>query len=123
MGLLDAVLGSVLGGGQQARPQGGGDMLMQIIAALLTNRGGAGAGAGAGGLGGLAGLAEQFQRGGLGDIMNSWIGTGANQSISPDQLGGVLGSDLIGEMMQRTGMGQGDLWVSSRRCCRRWWTA
>jgi uncharacterized protein YidB (DUF937 family) len=110
MGLLDAVLGSVLGGGQQqARPQGGGDMLMQIVAALLTNRGGGAAGAGAGGLGGLAGLAEQFQRGGLGDVMNSWIGTGANQSISPDQLGGVLGSDLLGEMMQRTGMGQGDL--------------
>jgi uncharacterized protein YidB (DUF937 family) len=108
MGLLDAILGSVLGGGQaQARPQGGPDMLMQIIAALLANRGG-GAGQG-GGLGGLAGLAEQFQRGGLGDAMNSWIGTGPNQQVSPDQLGGVLGGDLIGEMMQRTGMGKGDL--------------
>jgi uncharacterized protein YidB (DUF937 family) len=106
MGLLDAVLGSVLGGGQaQARPQGGPDMLMQIIAALLSNRGG---GSG-GGLGGLAGLAEQFQRGGLGDAMNSWISTGPNQPVSPDQLDGVLGSDLIGEMMQRTGMGKGDL--------------
>jgi uncharacterized protein YidB (DUF937 family) len=111
MGLLDAVLGSVLGGGQAARSQGGGggDLLMQIVAALLANRGG-GAGAGQGaGLGGLAGLAEQFQRGGLGDAMDSWIGTGPNQQVSRDQLGGVLGSDLIGEMMQRTGMGQGDL--------------
>jgi len=108
MGLLDAVLGSVLGGGQsQARAQGGPDMLMQIIAALLANSG-SGAGQG-GGLGGLAGLAEQFQRGGLGDAMNSWISTGPNQQVSPDQLGGVLGSDLIGEMMQRTGMGRGDL--------------
>ncbi len=111
MGLLDAVLGSVLGG--QAQPRGGGDgsaMLMQIVAAMLANRGqGGGAGAGAGGLGGLAGLAEQFQRGGLGDVMNSWIGTGANQPISPDQLGGVLGGDLLGELTQRTGMGQGDL--------------
>ncbi len=110
MGLLDAVLGSVLGG--QAQPRGGGGdgaaMLMQIVAAMLANRGG-GAGSGAGGLGGLGGLAEQFQRGGLGDVMNSWIGTGENQPISPDQLGGVLGGDLLGELTQRTGMGQGEL--------------
>lgn len=110
MGLLDAVLGGVLGGQSQPRA-GGGDgaaMLMQIVAALLASRQGGGAGA-AGGLGGLAGLAEQFQRGGLGDVMNSWIGTGDNQPISPDQLGGVLGGDLLGELQQRTGMGQGDL--------------
>jgi uncharacterized protein YidB (DUF937 family) len=110
MGLLDAVLGTALGA--QSPPRGSGDgaaMLMQIVAALLANRGGdAGAGA-AGGLGGLAGLAEQFQRGGLGDVMSSWIGSGANQPISPDQLGGVLGGDLLGELTQRTGMGQGDL--------------
>jgi uncharacterized protein YidB (DUF937 family) len=109
MGLLDAVLGSVLGGGQQAQPQAGGGnaLLMQIIAALLANQGGGGQQGG--GLGGLAGLAEQFQRGGLGDAMNSWIGTGPNQPVSPDQLGGVLGGDLLGELTQRTGMGQGDL--------------
>jgi uncharacterized protein YidB (DUF937 family) len=110
MGLLDAVLGGALGGQPPSRA-GGGDgaaMLMQIVAALLANRQGGGAGA-AGGLGGLAGLAEQFQRGGLGDVMNSWIGTGDNQPISPDQLGGVLGGDLLGELTQRTGLGQGDL--------------
>jgi len=112
MGLLDAMLGSVLGGGQQqpGQAQGGGNaLLMQIVAAMLANRGGGGAAGQGGGLGGLAGLVEQFQRGGLGDAMNSWIGTGPNQPVSPDQLGGVLGSDLIGEIMQRTGMGQGDL--------------
>lgn len=108
MGLLDAVLGNVLGGQAPSRGGDGSAMLMQIVAALLANRG-SGAGAGAGGLGGLGGLAEQFQRGGLGDVMNSWIGTGANQPISPDQLGGVLGGDLLGELTQRTGMGQGDL--------------
>jgi uncharacterized protein YidB (DUF937 family) len=111
MGLLDAVLGSVLGGGQQPQAQAGGGgnaLLMQIVAALLANRG-AGAGQQGGGLGGLAGLAEQFQRGGLGDAMNSWIGTGPNQPVSPDQLGGVLGNDLLGELTQRTGMGQSDL--------------
>ena len=110
MGLLDAVLGSVLGGRQQ---QGGGgtDALINIVAGMLANRGqgGAGAGGDSGGLGGLAGLAEQFQRGGLGDVMKSWIGTGQNLPVSPDQLGEVLGGDVLGQLTQHTGMDQGDL--------------
>ncbi len=108
MGLLESVLGSVLGGSQ---PQSGGaGALVNIVAGMLANAGPGGAAAGAGaGLGGLAGLAEQFQRGGLGDVMNSWIGTGQNQAITPDQLGNVLGGDLLGQLTQQTGMGQGDL--------------
>jgi uncharacterized protein YidB (DUF937 family) len=103
MGLLDAVLGSVLGGAQpQAQAGGGSAMLMQIVAAMLANQSGSGGG-------GLAGLAEQFQRGGLGDVMNSWIGTGQNLPISPDQLGAVLGGDILSQITQHTGMGQGDV--------------
>jgi uncharacterized protein YidB (DUF937 family) len=105
MGLLDTVLGSVLGGGGQSAQPGGAGALMQIVAAMLANQG---SGAG-GGLGGLAGLAEQFQRGGMGDVMNSWIGKGENQPIAPDQLGNVLGGDLLGKLTQQTGMGQSDL--------------
>jgi uncharacterized protein YidB (DUF937 family) len=108
MGLLDAVLGSVLGGGQQ-QPQmqqgGGAGALVQIVASMLAHQGG---GSG-GGLGGLAGLAEQFQRSGLGDVMNSWIGTGQNQPISPGQLGNVLGADVLGQLTRHTGLGQDDL--------------
>jgi uncharacterized protein YidB (DUF937 family) len=105
MGLLDTVLGSVLGGGGQSAQPGGAGALMQIVAAMLANQGG---GSG-GGLGGLAGLADQFQRGGMGDVMNSWIGKGENQPIAPDQLGNVLGGDLLGKLIQQTGMGQSDL--------------
>ena len=120
MGLLESVLGSVLGGGGQQQA-GGAGALINIVAGMLANSGqggaaGAGAGAGAGGagaslggLGGLGGLVEQFQRGGLGDVMGSWIGTGQNQPISPDQLGGVLGEDMLGKLTQQTGMSPGDL--------------
>jgi uncharacterized protein YidB (DUF937 family) len=103
MGLLDSVLGGMLGGGQQQ--QGGAGALISIIAGMLATQGG-GASSGAGG---LAGLAEQFQRGGMGDVMSSWIGKGENLPIDPDQLGNVLGGDLLGKLTQQTGMGQGDL--------------
>jgi uncharacterized protein YidB (DUF937 family) len=104
MGLLDSVLGSVLGGANQQQA-GGAGALINIVAGMLAN---SGQGGGEGG-GGLGGLVEQFQRGGLGDVMSSWIGTGQNQPISPDQLGGVLGDDLIGKLTQQTGMNPGDL--------------
>ena len=106
MGLLDSVIGSVLGGQQQ---QGGAGALAQIVAGMLANQGQAGGAAAPGGLGGLAGLAEQFQQGGLGDVMNSWIGKGENLPISPGQLNNVLGSDVRGKITQATGMNQGDL--------------
>jgi len=101
MGLLESVLGSALGGSPQ---QGGGGALMSVIAAMLANdQSGGSAG------GGLAGLIEQFQRSGQGDVIDSWVGTGQNQAISPDQLGSVLGGDLLGQLTRQTGMGEGDL--------------
>ena len=110
MGLLDSVLGSVLGGGGGGQQQAGGaGALINIVAGMLANSGQGGAAGAGGASGGLGGLLEQFQRGGLGDVMGSWIGTGQNQPISPDQLGGVLGDDLLGKLTQQTGMNPGDL--------------
>jgi uncharacterized protein YidB (DUF937 family) len=106
MGLLDSVLGSMLGGAGQQQA-GGAGALIQIVAGMLANSGQGGATPGS--AGGLGALVEQFQRGGLGDVMNSWIGTGPNQPVSPDQLGGVLGDDLLGKLTQQTGMNPGDL--------------
>jgi uncharacterized protein YidB (DUF937 family) len=98
MGLLDSVVGSMLGGSQQ---QGSG-ALINIVAGMLAQ-------SDQGGAGGLGALVEQFQRGGLGDVMNSWIGSGENQPIAPDQLGNVLRGDLLSQLTQHTGMNQGDL--------------
>ena len=41
--------------------------------------------------GGLGELLQRFQQNGYGDIVNSWIGTSANQPIAPDQLHKALG--------------------------------
>src|SRR6516164_3222683 len=51
---------------------------------------------GAGGLlGGLGGLVDKLQKGGLGNLVNSWVGPSQNQPVSPHQLGPALGLEYI----------------------------
>jgi uncharacterized protein YidB (DUF937 family) len=104
MGLLDSVIGALGQGGGAGGGGGGNAALLQAVIAMLGNSGQAG-----GGGGGLGGLLEQFQRSGLGDVANSWVSTGQNMPISPDQLGSVLGGDQISSMASQLGMGQNDL--------------
>jgi uncharacterized protein YidB (DUF937 family) len=54
--------------------------------------------------GGLDGLVQKFQGAGLGDIVSSWIGTGENRPISPDQLGQVLGDSHVSQLAEQAGM-------------------
>jgi uncharacterized protein YidB (DUF937 family) len=54
--------------------------------------------------GGLAGLIETFKSKGLGDVMASWIGTGENKPISPDQIKQALGSDKIQQLAAKVGI-------------------
>lgn len=46
-------------------------------------------------IGGIEGLVKKFQQSGMGDIAASWVGTGENKHINPDQLTNVLGKDQI----------------------------
>src|SRR4029077_19769397 len=65
---------------------------------------------GAGGLlGGLGGLLDKLQKGGLGNVANSWVGSGQNQPVAPAQLGPALGSDLIKTLAQRSGLSEEEL--------------
>lgn len=65
---------------------------------------------GAGGLlGGLGGLLDKLQNGGLSNAINSWIGHGQNQPVSPGQLGSALGPDLIKMLAQRSGMSEEEI--------------
>jgi uncharacterized protein YidB (DUF937 family) len=60
-------------------------------------------------LGGLGGLVDKLQKGGLGNTINSWIGHGQNQPVSPGQLGSALGTDIIKTLAQRSGMSEEEL--------------
>jgi uncharacterized protein YidB (DUF937 family) len=110
---------SAVPGGNIAKP------LMLALVALLASgalfRGsGAGPGAGAspqptstegtgGLLGGLGGLLDKLQKGGLANVANSWVGSGPNQPVSPGQLGSALGPDIVKTLAQRTGLPEEDL--------------
>ena len=112
MGLLDSVIGAagaMMGGQQQPQQQGG-------LAGMLSGAGGLGALlpvvvgmlANDGKLGGLGGLMEKFNNAGLGDAAKSWVGTGENAPISGDQMGQVLGGDMMSDLAAKLGMSQGD---------------
>ncbi len=59
--------------------------------------------------GGLNDLLGRFQQNGHGDIANSWIGTGANHAISPDQLQQALGPDTVSSLAQQAGLSDIDV--------------
>jgi uncharacterized protein YidB (DUF937 family) len=59
--------------------------------------------------GGLNDLLKQFQQGGQGDVVQSWIGTGPNKSISPNVLSKVLSPDQINTLSAQSGMSREEL--------------
>jgi uncharacterized protein YidB (DUF937 family) len=59
-------------------------------------------------MGGISGLVKTFQQAGLGDVAASWIGTGDNKSIQPDQIAKVLGKDQIAALAQQAGIAESD---------------
>jgi uncharacterized protein YidB (DUF937 family) len=58
---------------------------------------------------GLGGLVERFRQGGLEDIIKSWIDTGANKPIAPNQLRQALGLDTVDGLARETGLERDDL--------------
>jgi uncharacterized protein YidB (DUF937 family) len=59
--------------------------------------------------GGLNDLLKQFQQSGQGEVAQSWVGRGPNQSISPQDLGSALGADRINALAKFSGMSRDDL--------------
>ncbi len=89
MGLLDQVVGAMAGG--ESGEQGN---LLQTVMQLINNPQ----------TGGLAGLVQTFQQGGLGDIVNSWVSSGQNLPISAEQIQAVLGGSSLQGLASQLGM-------------------
>jgi uncharacterized protein YidB (DUF937 family) len=93
---------------------GGGleDLLKGGLGGLLAT---GGAAAGSILSGGLNDLVKQLQQSGLHEEANSWIGTGPNKTIAPNDLANALGADQINAMMQHSGLSRDELLESLSR--------
>lgn len=86
MGLLDGLLGGIIGGG-----------MASIVKDVLDKHGG------------VAGVVNEFQTKGLGETVKSWVATGPNKAISPDEVNKVFGAEQLAAMAQKAGMSVDDL--------------
>jgi uncharacterized protein YidB (DUF937 family) len=104
-GSMGGDLGGMLGGQGGGMLGGGGGLgggMPGGLGGLLGGLHGGGGGSSAGG--GLGGLLDQFRQNGYGDHADSWVGTGQNRRLAPDELSHALGPDTIDELEQQTGM-------------------
>jgi uncharacterized protein YidB (DUF937 family) len=91
MGLLDDLVGSATGAAPaQDNSQ---NSLAGAAMSMLSGQSG-----------GISGLVEQFAARGLGHVVNSWISTGHNLPISPEQLQSVLGSEQVQAIAAKAGI-------------------
>ena len=77
MGLLDGLMGGVVGA---------------LVTDVLQKHGG------------VQGVVQEFESKGFGPTVRSWVSTGVNQPISPDQVHQVLGPDLVEQLATKTGL-------------------
>jgi len=89
------------GGGSQGS-QGGG---------ALGNLGGLLSGASVGSVlsGGLRDLIERFKQNGQGTAADSWVKTGPNQPLGPEQLQQAIGPEVLNTLSQQTGLSREEL--------------
>jgi uncharacterized protein YidB (DUF937 family) len=81
MGMFDGILGGAVGA-----------EMATVVNSLIEKHGG------------VQGIVAQLEQQGLGGTVRSWIGTGANQPISPDQIHQVFGSDMVKELAAKVGL-------------------
>ena len=86
MSFLEGVLGGVVGA-----------EMTSVIAGVIERHGG------------VSGIVSQFEKQGLGGVVQSWVGPGANQSVTAEQIHQVLGSSAVTEMAAKFGLTPQDL--------------
>ncbi len=88
MGLFDGLAGQILG-----KITGGDtDGIAAAAMEMFNNNGG------------LSGILDKFKEGGLAQQAASWVGTGENLSVSPEQISSVLGDGQIAAMAAKFGL-------------------
>jgi uncharacterized protein YidB (DUF937 family) len=86
MGMFDGILGGIVGAG-----------MVSVVNSILEQHGG------------LQGVVGEFEKNGLGPTVRSWVGTGPNQPISPQDVHKALGPDLLRQLAEKSGLSEQDL--------------
>jgi uncharacterized protein YidB (DUF937 family) len=86
MGMLDGLLGGAVG-----------IEMATVVNGLIQKHGGE------------QGIVAQLEQQGLGGTVRSWVGTGANLPITPDEIHQAFGSDTVKELAAKIGMSPQDL--------------
>ena len=86
MGLLDGVLGGVVGA-----------EVATVVNRVIAQHGG------------LPGIVQQFEAQGLGPTIKSWISNGPSQPITPEQVHQAIGADTLQQMAAKLGINAQDL--------------
>ncbi len=81
MGMFDGLLGGVVGA-----------EMATVVNGLIEKHGG------------IQGIVAQLEQQGLGGTVRSWVGTGANQPITAEQIHQAFGSDTVKQLAAKIGM-------------------
>jgi uncharacterized protein YidB (DUF937 family) len=84
--MFDGILGGIVGAG-----------MVSVVNGILEQHGG------------LQGVVSEFEKNGLGSTVRSWVGTGPNQPISPEEVHKALGPDLLRQLAEKSGLSEQDL--------------
>jgi uncharacterized protein YidB (DUF937 family) len=90
-GFLGQILQGVLGGGQQGQTSPISGILQQVLAVRDGDNQG------------VAAIISKFQAAGLGQHVQSWVGTGENVPVSGNQVGQVFSTEQIQGWAQQAG--------------------
>jgi len=86
MGMFDGLLGGIVGAG-----------MVSVVNSVLEKHGG------------VQGVVNEFERNGLGTTVRSWVSTGPNQPVSPEDVQRALGPELLQQLSQKSGVSVQDL--------------
>ena len=105
---LREMIGTTQAGGperpdDQAGPAGSGGLLDEI--GQMFGSGASGRNLSSG----LGDLVERFRATGQGAKADSWVSTGANADLPPEELEKAIGSDTIDELSQKTGLSRDEI--------------
>jgi uncharacterized protein YidB (DUF937 family) len=81
MGMFDGLLGGIVGAG-----------MVSVVGGIIEKHGG------------VQGVVSEFEKNGLGATVQSWVGSGPNQTISQDDVHKVLGPELLQQLSEKSGL-------------------